>query len=96
MPSDQGYTTWVWTIAGKDVPYGLFLGEVVNFLIVSLALFFFTVKFLGWIMRLRKEQVEEKKKVPPLTKDQELLTEIRDLLRAGRDGSVQPAADVPG
>ena len=33
---------------------------------------------LGWVMRLRKEEVAA---VPPLTKDQELLTEIRDLLK---------------
>ena len=65
-------------IDGKEIPYGLFLGEVVNFLIVSLALFLFVVKFLGWVMRTRKE---EKAALPPLTKDQELLTEIRDLLK---------------
>jgi large conductance mechanosensitive channel len=35
-------------------------------------------KFLGWVMRMRKEEVEA---VPVMTKDQELLTEIRDLLR---------------
>ena len=60
----------------KSIPYGLFLGEVVNFLIVALVLFIFIVKFLGWIMRTKKEAPP-----PPLTKDQELLVEIRDLLR---------------
>jgi large conductance mechanosensitive channel len=51
LPSQQGYLGWKWMIDGKEVPYGLFLGEVVNFLIVSLALFLFIVKFLGWVLR---------------------------------------------
>jgi large conductance mechanosensitive channel len=78
LPGEQGYTGWKWVINGKDVPYGKFLGEVVNFLLVALILFVFIQKFLGWVMRLRKEEVAA---VPPLTKDQELLTEIRDLLK---------------
>ena len=78
LPGKQGYLEWKWVIDGKEIPYGLFLGEVVNFLIVSMALFLFVVKFLGWVMRTKKE---EQAALPPLTKDQELLTEIRDLLK---------------
>jgi large conductance mechanosensitive channel len=81
IPSNQSYLGWKWVIDGKEIPYGLFLGEVVNFLIVSLALFVFIVKFLGWIMKTKKEEAAA---LPPLTKDQELLTEIRDLLKDGR------------
>jgi len=51
---------------------------VINFLIVAAALFFFAVKFLGWLGRARKEEAAAP---PPLTKDQELLSEIRDLLK---------------
>jgi large conductance mechanosensitive channel len=81
LPGKQGYLDWKWVIDGKEVPYGLFLGEVVNFLIVSLALFLFIVKFLGWVMRDKKEE----EAVPtPLTKEQVLLTEIRDLLKDRR------------
>ena len=79
IPGQQGYVGWKWVIDGKEVPYGLFLGEVVNFLIVALVLFFFIVKFLGWVMRTKKEEAVAP---PPLTKDQELLAEIRDLLKA--------------
>jgi large conductance mechanosensitive channel len=58
---------------------------VVNFLIVAFALFVFIVKFLGWVMTFKKQESEEKVEVPPPpTKDQELLTEIRDLLKVGR------------
>jgi large conductance mechanosensitive channel len=81
LPGQQGYLGWKWVIDGKEVPYGLFLGEVVNFLIVALALFLFIVKFLGWVMRAKSEEAAIP---PPLTKDQELLMEIRDLLRDGR------------
>ena len=40
-------------IHGKELPYGLFLGEVVNFLIIAVVLFLFIVKFLGWLIRTR-------------------------------------------
>src|SRR5438445_1929186 len=59
LPGRQGYLDWKWVINGKEVPYGLFLGEVVNFLIVALALFIFIVKFLGWLMRAKEEEAVE-------------------------------------
>ncbi|WP_437227740.1 large conductance mechanosensitive channel protein MscL [Planctomicrobium sp. SH661] len=80
-PGDQSYTTWHWTLNGKEIPYGLFLGEIVNFLIVAFALFIFIVKFLGWLMKSRKKE----EVVKPLTTDQVLLTEIRDLLASRTD-----------
>jgi large conductance mechanosensitive channel len=78
---------WRWVVQGKEVPFGLFLGEVVNLLIIALVLFVFIVKFLGWAMRPKKQEVAAS---PPLTKDQELLTEIRDVLqkREGQHGLV--------
>lgn len=76
LPGEHGYKSWVWTIEGKTIPYGLFLADVVNFLIVAASLFLFTVKFLGWVMRTKKETPP-----PAPTKDQELLAEIRDLLK---------------
>jgi large conductance mechanosensitive channel len=78
LPAEQGYAEWKWTLNGKDVLYGQFLAEVVNFLIVAFALYLFIVKFLGWVMKTKKEVA-----LPPPTKDQELLAEIRDLLKAG-------------
>jgi large conductance mechanosensitive channel len=78
MPGQQSYLTWKWTINAKDIPYGLFIGEVVNFLIVAIALYLFIVKFLGLIMKSKKEEAANP---PALTKDQELLIEIRDSLK---------------
>lgn len=82
LPGEQGYLAWKWVINGKDVPYGLFLGEVLNFVIVAAALFLFIVKFLGWVMKNKKQEAAAP---PPPTREQELLTEIRDLL--ARNGS---------
>jgi large conductance mechanosensitive channel len=78
MPSEKGFEGWVWQVDGKTVPYGKFLAAIVNFLIVAIVLYIFIVKFLGWIM---KSQKEESAAPPPPTKDQELLMEIRDLLK---------------
>ncbi len=81
LPGRVAYEQWKLTINGKDIPYGKFLGDVVNFLIVAAALFLFAVKFLGWIARVKKQGP------PPMTRDQELLTEIRDLLKPPAPGS---------
>lgn len=82
LPGEQGYVGLKWIINGKEVPYGMFLGEVVNFLIITAVLFFFIVKFLGWIIKSKKEEKEvEAAAPPPLTMEQQLLTEIRDLLQ---------------
>jgi large conductance mechanosensitive channel len=78
LPAEKGYESWAVTLAGKSVPYGKFIGDVVNFLLVAFVLYLFIVKFLGWVMKSKKEASP-----PPPTKDQELLMEIRDLLKAG-------------
>jgi large conductance mechanosensitive channel len=78
MPGEKGYLAWKWVVNGKEIPYGLFIGEIVNFLIIALALYIFIVKFLGIIMKSKKEEAVAP---PPPTKDQELLIEIRDLLK---------------
>jgi large conductance mechanosensitive channel len=78
LPGELG---WKFVINGKDIPYGLFVGEVVNFLIVAAALFLFIVKFLGWVMKSKAEEAPAAPAAPAITKDQELLTEIRDLLK---------------
>lgn len=80
LPGEQGYLGWKLVLNGKEVPYGLFIGELVNFVIVALVLFVFIVKFLGWVMKTRKQEATVAAP-PPLTTDQQLLTEIRDILK---------------
>ena len=76
LPGDQGYLGWKVVVGAKEVPYGLFIGEVVNFLIVALALYLFIVKFLGFIMKAKEVAP------PPTPRQEVLLAEIRDLLKA--------------
>jgi large conductance mechanosensitive channel len=79
LPGDQGYLGWKLVVGAKEVPYGLFIGEVVNFLIIAAVLFVFIVKFLGFITKSRQQEAAAPP--PELTKDQQLLCEIRDLLQ---------------
>ena len=81
-PGKEGYVGWKETINGSEIHYGQFIGEVVNFLLVAAAVFLFIVKFLGWVMRTR--QKEPAPPTPPLSRQEELLTEIRDLLKTSR------------
>jgi large conductance mechanosensitive channel len=92
VPGEHGYLGWKIVVEGKEVPYGLFIGEVVNFLIVALALFLFIVKFVGWITRARQQEAAAT--TPPLTREQELLTEIRDLLKKSQAGPASETSPV--
>jgi len=85
LPGERGYEGWVAVIEGKRIPYGKFLGEVVNFLIIAMLLYLFVIKLVNWITAFHQEQ-----KVPPLTKDQELLAEIRDLLKRQTSTPTEP------
>jgi len=81
MPGEQGYLGWKIAVGAKEIPYGLFLGELVNFVIVAFALYLFIVKLLGTLMNARQAPA-----APPAPSKQEvLLAEIRDLLKAQAD-----------
>jgi len=61
------------------IMYGSFIQAAVDFLIIAFSVFLF-VKFLS---SLKKETVEEKPAAPPApTKEEILLTEIRDILKS--------------
>ena len=77
LPGEAGYRQ-------RDlgpVHLGAFVGDFVNFLLVAFLLYIFIVKFLGLILKWKTEELPP----PPLTKDQELLTEIRDLLKSASE-----------
>ena len=62
--------------------YGAFLQSVINFLSIALALFI-CLKFLNRAKdRLHKNEAVEEEKEPELSKSEELLAEIRDLLKS--------------
>jgi large conductance mechanosensitive channel len=79
VPGDQGYLGWKIVVGAKEIPYGLFIGELLNFIVVALALYIFIVKFLGFVMK-SKETAPPPPPAP--TKEETLLGEIRDLLKA--------------
>jgi large conductance mechanosensitive channel len=80
LPGNSGYERWAVTLGEKTIPYGKFLGDVVSFLILAAALFFFIVKFLGWLMQSKAAAAAAEPPAP--TKEELLLTEIRDLLKS--------------
>ena len=77
LPGNQAYLNWKISVGAKEIFYGLFIGDVLNFLIITGVIFIFIIKFLGWLTRSRQKELTS----PPLTTDQLLLTEIRDLLK---------------
>ena len=81
IPGERPYTHWQFTLRGSTFHIGLLLGDVTHFLLIAAILFLFLVKFLGWLMRpKRPDEV-----APALSRQEELLTEIRDLLKAPRE-----------
>jgi large conductance mechanosensitive channel len=58
---------------------GKFINAIINFLLVAFAVYFFIVTPLNKLQEMTKK--EEPAAAPALTKDQELLTEIRELLK---------------
>ena len=64
--------------AGATLGYGAFITVSVNFIIIAFVLF---LLIRGMNRMIRKEEAAPPPPAPP-TKEQELLTEIRDLLRA--------------
>jgi large conductance mechanosensitive channel len=83
IPGQRPYTHWQFTFRGSTVPFGLLLGDIAHFVLISAILFLFLVKFLGWLMQTKTPE----EAAPALSRQEELLTEIRDLLTASRERS---------
>lgn len=69
-------------IGESVIAYGVFIQNVIDFLIIAACIFIF-VKFINKLTSLNKVEVkkEEKKEEPKIADDVKLLTEIRDLLK---------------
>ena len=72
------------TAEGVTIPYGSFIGGIIDFLIVAIVVFIVMKKFLGFMQNMRKKE-EEAPAAPPAppepSAEEKLLTEIRDLLK---------------
>ncbi|MCM3006340.1 large conductance mechanosensitive channel protein MscL [Priestia koreensis] len=67
------------TFEKATVKYGAFIQSIVDFVIVAFSIFLF-IKLVSKLKRKEEAKPEEPAE-PTLTKEEELLTEIRDLLR---------------
>jgi large conductance mechanosensitive channel len=69
-----------------DLRYGVFLNSIINFLIVAAAIFV-VIKLMNMLHKKAEAEPD-----PPLTTDQKLLTEIRDLLKTkGTESPSRPS-----
>ena len=74
------FTSLSFKIKDATVNYGMFLQNVIDFLIVALCIFIF-VKIINKFNKKEEKEVKEEPKVDPQI---ELLTEIRDLLKKSK------------
>lgn len=72
------FTQLSFTVGDAVVSYGVFIQSVIDFLIISLSIFF----FIRLTMKLKRKKEEEKvEAAPEVDAKEELLKEIRDLLK---------------
>ena len=71
----------VWTIGSVNVTYDVFLQNVLDFLIISFSVFIM-VKAINKLSNLRKAEEEKAEENKQISKEEQLLSEIRDLLAA--------------
>ncbi|PIC85809.1 large conductance mechanosensitive channel protein MscL [Sporosarcina sp. P20a] len=77
------FSSLTYTIGDAAIKYGLFIQSIIDFLIVAGSIFV----FLRVLMKLKMKPadiVEEEEEEKPLDIKEELLTEIRDLLKSER------------
>jgi large conductance mechanosensitive channel len=86
LTKGESFASWKITLRQEPLltlNTGLFIQNIVDFLIIATAIFFM-IKLLAKLKeQLKKVHAEEEKAAPEpkITKDQELLIEIRDLLK---------------
>lgn len=77
--SKADFSSFKLTIGSLNIYYGAFLTDVINFIIMSFVVFII-IKFINKLSNINKKQVKEEKAKEP-TKEEQLLVEIRDLLK---------------
>ena len=63
-----------------QIKFGVFIQSIIDFLIIAFSIFM-ALRFINKINRKKKEEVVEEKAAPVLDAKEELLKEIRDLLK---------------
>lgn len=83
-----------WSLSGEPpvLHYGAFLQAIINFLLIAFCIFL----MIKAINILSKKKEEAPKEPPKPTKEEELLTEIRDLLKLQAGISVEASEEESG
>ena len=68
-------------VGTTEFPYGLFLQAIIDFLFTAIALFAIVKVVMAINKKFEKPKEEENEKEPEPSKEEVLLTEIRDLLK---------------
>ncbi len=84
-----GYLHWQW----QGIRFGAFLGDLINFLIVALAIFVLMVKVIGWIISFTKKAAGTQTAPSEPTEKECPLCLMKIPLKASRCGHC--AADLP-
>ncbi|MFN4241899.1 MAG: large conductance mechanosensitive channel protein MscL [Tepidisphaerales bacterium] len=75
-------------VGGANLFYGKFIGDLIVFIVTAFVVFIVIVKFLRLLMRSKQAAAPAPPPPPPApTKEEQLLTEIRDLLKASAKSS---------
>ncbi|WP_046176137.1 large conductance mechanosensitive channel protein MscL [Domibacillus indicus] len=69
------------TVGNERIKYGVFIQTVVDFVIIAFSIFLFT----RLINQIYKKEKKKNETALVLTKEEELLTEIRDLLKSNKN-----------
>ena len=71
------------TLGSASIKYGLFIQNIINFLVIAFCLFTF-VKFMNRLNRKKEKEEAKEVKEPVKSNEVLLLEEIRDLLKEGK------------
>jgi len=74
------FTSLSFKVEESTVMYGMFIQNVIDFLLIAASIFLM-IKIVGKLKKLDKKPKEQPKEQPKAPTTDELLTEIRDLLK---------------
>ena len=71
---------FIWKVGGATVKFGSFIQTIIDFLIIAFSIFL-ALKFINKYILRKKQEVAEQPAAPVVDTKEELLKEIRDLLK---------------
>ena len=71
---------FIWKVGKAEVMFGAFIQTIIDFLIIAFSIFL-ALKFVNTYILRKKQEVAEQPAAPVVDTKEELLKEIRDLLK---------------